>query len=146
MISNLQFRFRHLFSGSYELLCMFAIRNPHSAFRNRRPGGTAIFTVSRLRFMKHPGWGSFPFAVKPSLSSITMDVNYNTVGSFVKENYDEVGFRICPSDFHPSGAFPNPQSLRLPDSKNIKRNWKLIFTCDWQQIVLNKSNLMRGDC
>jgi hypothetical protein len=38
-----------------------------------------------------------------------MDVNYNTVGSFVKENYNKVGLRICPSDSHPSGACPKPQ-------------------------------------
>jgi len=55
MISNLQFRFRHLFSGSQELFSKFSIRIPQSAFRNRRPGGTPIFLVSRQQFMKYPG-------------------------------------------------------------------------------------------
>jgi hypothetical protein len=31
------------------------IFNPHSAFRNRRPGGTPIFAVSRQQFIKYPG-------------------------------------------------------------------------------------------
>ncbi|MDH3774442.1 MAG: hypothetical protein OET42_08930 [Deltaproteobacteria bacterium] len=34
---------------------IFTIRNPESAFRNRRPGGTAISTASRHQFMKYPG-------------------------------------------------------------------------------------------
>jgi hypothetical protein len=55
MISNLQFGFRHLFSGSYELFSKFSIRIPQSAFRNRWPGGTPIFAVSRQQFMKYPG-------------------------------------------------------------------------------------------
>jgi hypothetical protein len=54
MISNSQFGFRYLFSGPYELFSKFSIRIPQSAFRNRRPGGTAIFTVSQMEFMKYP--------------------------------------------------------------------------------------------
>jgi hypothetical protein len=55
MTSSLQFGFRHLFSGSHELFSKFSIRIPQSAFRNRRPGGTPIFVVSRQQFMKYPG-------------------------------------------------------------------------------------------
>jgi hypothetical protein len=56
MILNLQFRFRHLLSGSHELFSKFSIRIPQSAFRNRRPGGTAISMVSGHQFMKYTGW------------------------------------------------------------------------------------------
>ena len=37
---------------------IFTIRNPESAFRNRRPGGTPIFVVSRQQFMKYPSWST----------------------------------------------------------------------------------------
>jgi hypothetical protein len=98
-----------------------------------------------------------------------MGTNYNTAYNFVKKNYSKVGFQICPSDSHPSGGFPvsdlglqkmqteksigipqspfpNLQSLGLPHSKKMKRNWTLIFTCDWLKIVLNKNNLIKGYC
>jgi hypothetical protein len=56
MISNLQCRFRHLFSGSHELFSKFSIRIPQSAFRNRRPGGTPIlFALAALRSVPQAG-------------------------------------------------------------------------------------------
>jgi hypothetical protein len=38
------------------------------------------------------------------------------------------------------------QSLRLPHFKKMKRNWTLIFACDWLEIVLNKNNLIKACC
>ena len=45
MIFNLQFGFRHLFSGSYELFSKFSIRIPQSAFRN--PHSAIVDPVAR---------------------------------------------------------------------------------------------------
>jgi hypothetical protein len=50
MISNLQCRFRHLFSGSHELFSKFSIRIP------RLPGGTPIlFALAALRSVPQAG-------------------------------------------------------------------------------------------
>ena len=42
------------FAIRFLVLRSFSV-NFQSAFRNRRPGDTPIFTVSRRRFMNHPG-------------------------------------------------------------------------------------------
>ncbi len=55
MISNLQFGFGHLFSGSHELFRGFSIRIQKSAFHNSRPGCTPIFAVSQRRFVNNAG-------------------------------------------------------------------------------------------
>ena len=54
MISNLQFRCRDLFFDSHKLFSRFSFRNPRSAIRIRRPGGTPIFfALAALRSVLH---------------------------------------------------------------------------------------------
>ena len=47
-LNSLDFAIRFLVLRSFSV-------NFQSVFRNRRPGGTAVFTVSRQQFMKHSG-------------------------------------------------------------------------------------------